>query len=176
MAMSLNSFDLPASFCSEGDVKDAKGVSMVAKVEAHLLTLKLQESFFSLSKSLREDYPSIKSFSFDIGSHYNDEGYSPHINMNVTFENEEGNLERAESDEEYGGLPEEAEHLDEFRYEIDNLPDAVQKKLVGRNIDCSDERALALSIMGPVGFAAYEAEILNRSAGAGGKAAKMPHL
>lgn len=149
---------------------------MVAKVEAHLLTLRLQESFFSLAKSLREEYPSIKSFSFDIGSHYNDEGYSPHINMVVDFENEEGARQRAASDEEYGGLPEEAEHLDDFRYEIDNLPDSVQKKLVGKNMDCADERALALSIMGPVGFAAYEAEIMNRAASAGAKGPKGPHL
>lgn len=150
---------LPMAILSPSDARAAR--SSIAEVEAHILSLERQAFFFDMRDMLAKMFPEVVELSFEIGSHYNDEGYSDHINLTVTAAAGDGSRTTYVADTEYGSFYEEpGRKYDEISEFFRDIPDSVSHVLAGETLDASHERSLARGVMGEEGFARYEAAAL----------------
>lgn len=158
MAKSVPQFihPLPLAIIDESRCAEAK--RSIATMEKHILALERQMVFFKLRALLANRFPEVVSFVYEMGSHYNDEGYSDHVILSVVAQNEDGSKTTHEADDEYGSFRREDsvkyETLSEF---VGAMPDKILSALSRARIHAQDERALASSVMGAEGFAHFEA-------------------
>lgn len=161
-------YPLPMAIAEKSETPFARAA--IEKVKDHILSLERQAVFFDLRELLASDFPEVTSIRFDVGSHYNDEGYSNHINLRVVVAEADGSKTIHEADEEYGSFKEDlAEKYNELSDFIGDFPDSTVGALAGHDIDVSNERALARNVMGVEGFARYEAAMIEAAAKLGGK-------
>lgn len=163
MDLGMTTLNFPAALGGPEDVEPARDA--IASARRRILDIERQLAYFDLLDIAQGlDKPATR-MSFEMGSHYNDEGYSPHVCMAVDYVDEDGEAARAESDEEYGGFDsEDGEMFEPLREWAENLSDEVQSALERVQIDLTNPRAAASAVMGERGFCAHEALVLERSA------------
>jgi hypothetical protein len=159
------SFELPSSYLDGGDCAQSK--DLVASAQEHLDILERQALYFELKEllSTRMEGLVVQSFKFSTGSHYNDDGYSDHVALEATFMDTDGQVETMEADDEYGGYNDD--RFEELHDLIESWPSKMTTTLENKLLKCANDADLGKSIMGPKGYALYEARCIERSAAEG---------
>jgi hypothetical protein len=165
---------LPMAIDQAGSVEPTK--KLMRQMRDHLFILERQVLFFSLSQFLANIFPEVQSFKFKMGSHYNDEGYSDHVNLSVTIKRDDGSLATFHADKESGDFEcqdeddgDEEDGLSIEKYNklsnfVGDFKTEILAQLQEETIDATSVRALAQSVMGEQGFALYELCLLDAQA------------
>lgn len=150
----------------------------IEQAEEHILRLRLQMAHHELVALLADTDAQVQRLNFYVGSHYDDNGYSPHIVLQVEFIDTDGSKRIESGDDEAGYfIDEDIEELfAPLRDHIDNLPEAAQSRLSNRWIDCKNPSAMARQVMGDEGFALWEKSLVAAGSSPASATATRPRI
>ena len=167
-------FQLPNAFCDSAEAGAAASKKAMAGVKAHLRSLAKQKAFHKIRDTLKSKHPSVRAFT--LVTQPSEDGQVECMNFIPLEYVDKAGVERSVTSEAEGRRRKGEPRMDALRDAILELPKRDLKALESKRVDCSNERALGVALIGADCYAAMEAEALERAAEAGSQAMDKPRL